>query len=209
MDRILVIGAHYDDSELGAGGTMSKLVSQGKEVYKITLTDTEVFSDIMNIDIKGENVKQNSARACAVLGVSEIEVTQSIYGHLLYSQSIMQEIEKIIIDYKIDTCIFHFADDYNTDHIAANQICKTASRHCKNTLMFQSNPYILPMAFTPNFFVDISEYVDLKRTALECYEKEHDRQGRLFETNIERNYIWGYGNHVVAAEGFKLIKYCI
>ena len=45
MENILVIGAHYDDAELGAGGTMAKLVSQGKKVYKMTLTDNETHFD--------------------------------------------------------------------------------------------------------------------------------------------------------------------
>ena len=42
MKRILIIGAHYDDAELGAGGTAAKLVAEGCQVYKVTLTDNEV-----------------------------------------------------------------------------------------------------------------------------------------------------------------------
>ena len=33
MDKILIVGAHYDDAELGVGGTGAKLAAQGKEVY--------------------------------------------------------------------------------------------------------------------------------------------------------------------------------
>ena len=40
--KVLIIGAHYDDSELGAGGTAAKLLKMGREVYKITMTDTVV-----------------------------------------------------------------------------------------------------------------------------------------------------------------------
>ena len=39
MDNILIIGAHFDDTELGVGGTAAKLAEQGKNVYKLTLTD--------------------------------------------------------------------------------------------------------------------------------------------------------------------------
>ena len=39
MENILVIGAHFDDAELGCGGTMAKLSAEGKNVYKLTLTD--------------------------------------------------------------------------------------------------------------------------------------------------------------------------
>ena len=90
--------------------------------------------------------------------------------------------------------------------MAANQICYTAARHCDNLLMFQSNPYIIGESFYPNVFVDVTDYVDKKRAALQCYEAAHNRQGNLFETNIERNKIWGYGNHCGYAEGFVAVK---
>lgn len=41
LKNVLIIGAHYDDAELGAGGTAAKLASEGKTVYKLTLTDNE------------------------------------------------------------------------------------------------------------------------------------------------------------------------
>lgn len=39
--NVLIIGAHYDDAELGVGGTAAKLAIEGKTVYKLTLTDNE------------------------------------------------------------------------------------------------------------------------------------------------------------------------
>lgn len=209
MKKILIVGAHYDDAELGAGASAARFVSEGKEVYKVTLTDTEVISKDMDLNITPDRVRDNSRCACDILGVKEVYLTQSKYGQLEYSQNIMQEIEHEIISREIDTCIFHFDADYNTDHLAASKICKTASRHCQNILMFQSNPYIISEAFYPNFFIDVTNYIELKRQALSCYDSEHNRQGNLFETNIERNKIWGYGNHVKYAEGFVAIKMCI
>lgn len=206
MRNILIVGAHYDDTELGAGGSSAKWVSEGKNVYKITLTDTEVFSKDMNINIKGSRAKENSNEACKVLGVKELDFPTASYGNLSYSQKIMQMLEHIISIYDIDTCILHFYDDYQTDHLAANQIAKTAARHCDNILMFQSNPYILTKTFSPMYFVDISPYIDKKREALAKYDAEHNRQGNLFETSISRNKVWGYGIHAEYAEGFMIIK---
>lgn len=206
MNNILVVGAHFDDSELGAGGTMAKYAAMGRKVYKITLTDTEVYSDLMSLDIRTETGRMNSRNACKELGVTELEFPVAKYGNLEYSQEMMQKMEQLISDYAIDTCIFHFKEDYNTDHLAAHKICYTAARHCDNLLMYQSNPYIIGESFYPNIFIDISDYVEHKRRALACYEESHNRQGNLFETNVERNKIWGYGNHVKYAEGFVGIK---
>ena len=38
VNKILVIGAHADDMEIGCGGTVHKLIQQGKEVYLLTLS---------------------------------------------------------------------------------------------------------------------------------------------------------------------------
>lgn len=206
MKNILLVGAHYDDVELGAGGSAAKWVDEGKNVYKITLTDTAVFSKDMGLNITASSAKKNSADAAKILGVIELEFPTVAYGNLAYSQKIMQKMEHIIREKEIDTCIFHFCDDYQTDHLGAHQICKTAARHCSNIMMFQSNPYILTQAFSPTYFVDITKYVDKKRKALSMYDAEHNRQGNLFETNIKRNEVWGYGNHVSYAEGFMIIK---
>ena len=39
MKKILAIGAHFDDIELAAAGTLNYLSNKGSEVFKITLTD--------------------------------------------------------------------------------------------------------------------------------------------------------------------------
>ena len=206
VNNILVVGAHFDDAELGAGGIIAKYIAKGKRVYKITLTDTEVISDLMNLNISSETGRDNSKKACEVLGTLELDFPLSKYGKLEYSQGLMQKMEDIIAEYEIDTCIFHFKEDYNTDHLAAHKLCYTAARHCDNLLMYQSNPYIIGEAFYPNVFIDISDYIEKKKEALLCYEEAHNRQGNLFQTNIERNRIWGYGNHVEYAEGFMAVK---
>lgn len=207
FERVLLIGAHYDDSELGAGGVAARLLDEGKKVYKITLTDTEVFSEDMGLNIKSDRVKENSKNACIALGgVEELDFRAQPYGKLCYTQETMQELEHLIYKKQIDTVFIHFADDYNTDHMAAHSICKTAARHVRNLFMFQSNPYITFEHFCPNFFIDISDTIEKKRRALNCYDTEHDRWGHLFDTNIQRNATWGYGNHVEFAEGFVAIK---
>lgn len=205
--NVLIIGAHYDDSELGAGGTAARLIREGHKVYKVTLTDTVVKSDDMKLDITNDRARDNSKNACLVLGgVEELEIPLQPYGNLRYTQEGMQTIEHLILEKEIDTVFMHYADDYNTDHLEAHKICKTAARHVKNLFMYQSNPYIIYEHFCPNYYIDISEYVEMKREALGCYDAEHDRWGHLFSTNIQRNEIWGYGNHVKCAEGFCAIK---
>ena len=203
MNNILVIGAHYDDAELGAGGTMAKLAAEGKNVYKLTLTDNVTKSSHLHINVEYETSVRESALACEVLGVKEITEFEPVECcHLFYDTETMQRVEDVLYKYSIDTVFMHYNDDLNQDHISASKICLTAARHCQNVFFYQSNLYILPRVFTPTVYFDISDYIDKKREALYKYTGDHNRFNSLFETNIERNHVWGYSNKCAYAEGF-------
>ncbi len=207
MKNILIVGAHYDDAELGAGGTAAKLAAQGCKVYKLTLTDNVTNFTQMNIQVDYESSVQQSARAAAILGMEEItDFPPEECTKLSFSKELMQRIEKIVYDKKIDTMIIHYDHDMQQDHVEASRLCMTAGRHCDTILMYQSNGYVLDKPYYPTFFVDISDYVDKKIKALEQYGTEHNRFDRLFQINVERNQVWGYANKVEYAEGFHVVK---
>lgn len=206
MNKILIVGAHFDDAELGAGGTAAKLADAGKKVYKVTLTDNVTNFKQRNINVNYDSSIAQSKRACDVLGVEELPFETEACSSLVYSKQVMQRLEAIIFKYDIDTVFIHFNEDMNRDHVEANNICLTAARHCANILEYQSNGYILDNSFYPTFFVNVSDYIDKKRDALAQYGTEHNRMNRLFDTIIERNHIWGYANEVEYAEGFRIVK---
>jgi len=207
MKNILIIGAHYDDAELGCGGTAAKLASEGKNVYKLTLTNNETNFSQMNIHVDADSSIKQSARACEILGIHEVTDFEPVQCcELFYNTAVMQRVEKVIFDLNIDTVFMHYYDDMNQDHVEASRICKTASRHCKNVLMYHSNGYILQQQLNPTTFIDISGQIDKKLAALACYEGDHNRFNKLFGTVIERNHIWGYANKVDYVEGFLPLK---
>ncbi len=207
MKNVLIVGAHFDDTELGAGGTAAKLVEQGANVYKLTLTDNVTNYEAEGISVKYESSKIQSAKACEILGINEITDFAPIpCTKLEYDRDVMQQIESYINDLQIDTVFLHFNADMNTDHVAASRLCLTAARHCDNILQFQSNGYVLENVYYPTYFVDISSQIDKKKAALACYGKEHNRYDSLFEVNIARNRVWGFSNKVEYAEGFNVIK---
>lgn len=208
FNNVLIIGAHFDDAELGAGGTAAKLLENGCKVYKITLTDNATNFEQMGIKIDSKTSALQSAQACKALGgVVEINSFKPVTcNHLCYSTEMMQQIESYIYKLNIDTVFIHFRDDMNRDHVEAHRLCITAARHCKNILEYQSNIYTISETFYPTFFMDISDQIEKKTNALNCYGEEHNRFGKLFETIIARNLVWGGSNHTRYAEGFNIIK---
>lgn len=206
INNVLIIAAHFDDAELGAGGTAAKLAAAGKKVYKVTLTDNVTVFTQKNICVEFEKSKEQSKKASDILGITELDIITEPCSELQYSKKVMQRLEAIIYQYQIDTVFIHFNEDMNRDHIEANNISLTAARHCANILEYQSNGYILDNVFYPTFFVNISSVIELKKQALAQYGSEHNRMNRLFDTVIERNHIWGYANEVEYAEGFRVVK---
>jgi LmbE family N-acetylglucosaminyl deacetylase len=212
MKKILVIGAHFDDAELGAGGSMAKWVGEGKVVYKITLTDNITNFKYNDTAVDFESSKNESRKACEVLGVVEIELSNYAECTMLkFEKSMMQEIEQIIIEKEIDTLVCHYLHDIQQDHVSAAKISYVAGRYCDNIIMYQSNRYILPENFYPRYFVDITNEIDLKVKALDCYSESHDRNNKLFELTVEGNKIHGYSatkqDEQTYAEAFHLIKF--
>lgn len=209
MNNILIVGAHYDDAELGAGGTAARFAAEGKNVYKLTLTDNVTISESLGLNIDYESSRRQSAEACRILGIHEVDFPVIECNELHYTSEHMQALEQIIYDLSIDTIFMHHYNDNNQDHVEAYRLCKTAARHVRNLFTYQSNGYILDQPFRPDFFVDISDYIRQKTDSLAAYQGGHNRQNRLFDISVQRNSVWGYGNHVAYAEGFHTIKHLL
>lgn len=207
MKRVLAIGAHFDDVELAVGGTLNKISKSGGESYKLTLTDNVTLSKKLKLNIDYKTSKKSSANACKILGVKEIQNKKIVScSKLTYKKEYMQYIEDIIYQKKIDTVFMHYDHDLNQDHIAASEISKTASRHCDNILMFQSNFYLNSKNFSPSLFVDIENEMKNKKNSLKCYENSHNRYNKLFDLTFKRNEIWGSYFGTTFAEAFVPIK---
>lgn len=193
MKNILVVGAHFDDAELGCGGSMAKWVKEGKTVFKLTLTDNETNFAIKDIYVDADESCEDSEKACKVLGVEEQYTTLGAHcGGLGYNKPRMQYVESLIFSLEIDTLLIHYMNDLNQDHAEASKICYTAGRYCDTVLMYQSNRYILPTDFYPRVFVDITDFFELKCKALQCYRIAHDRYKRLFTETGCYNMSLGY-----------------
>jgi N-acetylglucosamine malate deacetylase 1 len=208
MKKILAIGAHFDDIELAAAGTLNYLSNKGAEVFKITLTDNVTKSKELKLNVKFHSSLKSSQKACKIIGVKQLKnKMKKKCNFLKYDTNLMQYLEKIIYDNKIDTVFTHYKEDINRDHVASHEIAVTAARHCKNIFTFQSNFHLANNSFSPNFFFDISKFINNKIKSLNCYGAEHNRKNSLFESTIDRNRVWGTSNGVKYAEAFYPLKY--
>ena len=104
--NILAIGAHHDDVERGAGGTLAKLVENGNQVFTLTLTNSETHYDIKGIHRLAKTAVDEAKEAAKILGLSmvvpPVELIQNV-GELSYNTSYMRWIEELLTDKAIDT----------------------------------------------------------------------------------------------------------
>ena len=181
------MAAHPDDEVLGCGGTIAKLADQGTIVHVAFFADgifsREVIAGMQQDEL---NVRRSAAKnACAILGVKSV-----FFGDfpdnrmdtvaLLY---IIKVVEELLAKYQPEMVFTHHAGDVNIDHRRLHEAVVTACRpqigcSVKTLLCFEvpsSTEWQLlgsAPAFTPNWFVDISETLDRKLAALDAYASE-------------------------------------
>ncbi len=86
---ILAFGAHPDDVELGCGGTIAKMVSEGKKCVVVDLTRGELGTRGTD-----ETRKAEAADAARILGLSARENLGMKDGFLVNSEEYQMRIVK-------------------------------------------------------------------------------------------------------------------
>lgn len=210
--NILAVGAHHDDIELGCGGSIAKLVSEGHKVFGITLTDSETHFDQKEIHRTQAEAVEEATKAAAVIGLQliDLDCPKAKNGCLVYDVERMRQLEKFIFDHKISQVFTHWRHDMNTDHEAASKFTTVAARHVPRILAFRSNWYQPDRAFNGNFYVDISGQIEKKKQSLECYSVEiKNRSREWMNTFIDQNRSWGFSIGGAYAELFEVIRWVV
>lgn len=174
MNNILAVVAHPDDLEIMAGGLIMKLLKQGKSVHVLVLTHGSWKSPEGKIVRSNEAVESEVRKVTEYVKYSSYEMLNEETLALQFKDSLVCEVLTRISRYNIDTIICPWEKDTHRDHRIANEIATSASRRVKNFIVGQINYYVKE-PFTPNFFVDISDYWNQKLECLSCFESQWER----------------------------------
>ena len=183
MKNILVIAAHPDDETLGCGGTIAKHVSNGDKVSIIFLADGE--SSRLNSKKNDILIRKKMAmKALKILGVLDIYFLDFPDNKLdsIPQLEILQKVEKIFKNINPEIVYTHYFNDLNIDHRIANSITKVLCRPLENNFVKKLISYEVLSStdwnfsenehFSPNYFINITEFMDKKITAINSYTKE-------------------------------------
>ncbi|OLO35890.1 GlcNAc-PI de-N-acetylase [Alkalihalophilus pseudofirmus] len=187
---ILVIAAHPDDEVLGCGGTIAKHAKAGDEVHVVILaeglTSRKNERDRTFYSNQLSKLALAAEKANKVLGVSSLKLYDLPDNRMdsIDRLDVTKLIEQIVDKHKPHIIYSHHIGDVNIDHRCIHQAVVTACRpipfkHKVNELLFfevpsstEWQPSGSAHPFVPNWYVDVSETLDLKLKALKEYESE-------------------------------------
>ena len=200
----LVVAAHPDDAELGLGGTMALLLSQGKRVGVLDLTDGEPTPH-GSPEIRA----QETQAASAVLGLTW-------RGNLgLPNRRLEADLEsraKLAGQFRLlrpGCLLVPYWEDSHPDHVAASALADAARFWAKLSKSdLEGEPFHPPRILyyfaihlrihpKPSFVLDVSAHIGTKMEALACYRSQLS-QGRpqehptLLDDVRDRARYWGW-----------------
>lgn len=178
---ILAIGAHPDDVELGCGGTVAKLISEGKTVAIVDLTQGELGT-------RGTNLTraEEAANSAKILGISSRENLKMKDGFLTNSEEHQLQIVKIIRKYQPEIVLANAIDDRHPDHAKAAKLVSDAcflsglvkietvseGENQKPWRPKQIFHYIQWKNIAPDFVIDISNFMEKKIEACLAFKTQ-------------------------------------
>lgn len=205
--NILAIGAHFDDIELGCGGSLARHIAEGDTVYVYVATRSG-YTSHDNIEIRSDDVAAKEGRsAMALLGAHLIQGSFKTL-EVEFVDSLNVDILKIVENYSIDMAYVHWYGDIHHDHAAVSKASLHSCRHIKRVLMYRSNWYHSSLDFRGNFYIDISEYMDIKKKIILEHKSEVVRTNKRwieFWENEATNC--GFRIGVKYAEVYEVVKW--
>jgi len=205
--RILILAPHTDDGEFGCGGSISKWVDEGEEVYYVAFSSAEKSVPAgMPKDILKKEVRE----ATRILGISTdnlILFDYPVREFPTYRQQILEDMVRLGNELKPELVLLPSTADTHQDHQTISQEGFRAFK--KISMIGYEMPYN-NLSFTTNLFVTLKEkHVSRKMEALKCYRSQF---GRIYATaDFVRGLARVRGTQIGVeyAEVFEVIRWVI
>lgn len=218
MNKILVVSPHPDDETLGAGGLLLKYKQGNNEIYWLNITDMkEEYGYSKELVEKRQKQIKEVKNIYRFDGFFNLELKPA-YLEQYESGEIICKISEIINNIKPNMVILPNRTDAHSDHKIVFDWCYSCTKifrypYIKMILTMEilsETDFALPdNAFTPNFFVDITDYFEDKTRIMKIYNSEIGEHP--FPRSIEAIESLAKLNGIKAgtryAEAFKIIKF--
>jgi len=202
INQAIFIGAHPDDIEMGAGGTLVKLLERNWDVFACIVTD--------EADAKVAATRRREAlQSCAALGLRPQQVffLGMSDGYVTVTREGVDRLRDALKQHNIqpELVFTHSHADCHNDHRAVCELVHGAFRQ-KVILGFPIINSLNETLFIPQVYCDITEHVGRKLRALEIHQTQMQR-GSISLIDIEQyNHSMGAAAGCGPSEAFDLTK---
>ena len=214
---ILVIAAHSDDEALGCSGVIARHVTEGDNVHLLFMTDGVASRSGRRDDEKRLTSAQDAAQILEVSSFTNLNFPDNRMDSIPLLD-IVKEVENKITELQPEIIYTHHIGDLNIDHQITHKAVITACRpqpdFCVKEIyafeVLSSTEWNTPgvAVFSPNVFIDITDYIDIKKQVLEVYSEEMHQppHSRSIDNALRLNALRGNSVGVDYAEAFELIR---
>jgi LmbE family N-acetylglucosaminyl deacetylase len=173
--KVLAIGAHPDDIELGCGGTLAAHRDAGHEVAMLVMTSGERGPTDM-----GSRVQEQEDSA-ELLG-AELLWGGFQDGAIPEGRACVDVIQEAIAHIEPEVVYSHAPNDTHQDHRATAQGTISASRRLERLCLYEGPT---TTEFRPSVYVDIADQVEPKIDALRAHVSQVLKNGLVDLEAIE------------------------
>lgn len=193
--KILAVGPHSDDLELGCYGTLASL-AKNNEVRLLVLSDGRNNGD--------PAIRYHESEAAAQLIGAKFDCLNMPDGNIRDDLGTIRAIEHHVAIFTPDIVFTVYPDDTHQDHRYSSVAVISAAREAPNLLFYGS---VSSMHFSPDIFVDITDTIDTKLQAIYIHQSQF-KKGSLDEAirGIARNYGVLLRRNERFYEGFKAAR---
>lgn len=197
--KVLFLGAHPDDIELGCGALLHHIAKQ-TDVLCVTLSDNQKNPDL-------QNVKSEHFESMSVLGVPKEKIILGPFTTRIFHdsrQDILEYFLKLRREFQPDLIFVHSKQDVHQDHLTMTD---EALRAFRGITVLGFDVVRSSYGFFPHFLVEVSEEdVNKKIEALSCYETYRDKY--YFNRELTRAIMVRHGALAECpfAEGFDILR---
>jgi LmbE family N-acetylglucosaminyl deacetylase len=225
VDRVLVVTAHPDDSEFGAGGTIAKLAREGKEITYVIVTDgSKGSSDRTMTPGRLAAIRQEEQRnAARTLGVERVQFLGYVDGELEDTPALRRDITREIRRWRPDLIItqnphrtYNLYASHRDHRITAGAVLDCVYPLARDHMAFpellaEFEPHKVGELYVmswenPQLVVDITDTIDLKLKALTCHVSQVGNFKGVEERVRQRSAELGAPKGYAFAETFDRIE---
>lgn len=198
-NRVLFIGAHPDDIELGCGALIAH-ISAETEVMCVTLSDNQKNPDLPNLP-------EENRRSMAVLGVPEKNVILGDFETRRFPerrQDILEYMIRLNRSFRPEIVFVHTKADIHQDH---NVVTEEALRAFRGTTLLGFDALRSSYGFFPHFLVEVSKQ-DMERKVQALMEYKTYGEKYYFDPEVLRATLIRHGALAERpyAEGFDILR---